>query len=590
MSAEFLRNNQVFGCLSTSGGTFWDSIKIPDIELLTPSNNARAGQWRLELLGTPKTIILSGSAPDHNAHAHVWGSVAHPDIQTSEIAGWVAQLIVERRYESLKDLLGYFVIFVEELQPRRLSVVSDILGVRPLFYRRDNERVIFGSDAWALHQVGLTSGKIDWDAVTSWILQGCNYTDKALFADLTRIAPGSILTFEEGREQITPYARFQVCDRMLSPQEAAEGIHATMKPVCKTLYTRHKQLNIALSGGFDSRYCLAMALESNADIEKITTVSFTKEEGQIAAEVASTLGLDLETMPVDGSTWDIYDDVYHFTPDGFPITKFVTHRLAQRYPGLPMVNGYLGGPLLRSYEFKGFEEPSGEVDWPRLLLEQNFFVGACPIRLERWFGKELARHVFDRARNAMAHSIEKNAYTDRLLSWADLYFAQPRYYANNFLQHLHLTEAVLPLYSYSLIAFKFEHHPSVLSPETCVNIFRTYFPKLANFPHAHTLELEAAARRDSTALGRLSHFPMVARCTSKWARQLLPAMLVSDCMSGLQKKLMITYTLASSSYHMQRWSHHLAESAEATVFNFERFYLLEKRCKEASLKFDWQSI
>jgi hypothetical protein len=589
MSSQPILNNQLFGCLLTSEEAIADTVSMPGSRLLTCSKHSVDG-WQLQLFGTPETILSSGSSQDHRVHAHVWGPVAHPDIQASEIPAWVAQLIADRRYEPLKDLLGYFVIFVDEPQERRLSVISDILGVRPLFYRRERDRVIFGSDAWSLYHAGLTSGEIDLDAVSSWILQGCNYTDKALFADLRRLEAGSVTTFEENRQQTFPYARFRVADRKLSSQEAAEGIHAIMKPVCKALYSRHKKMNMALSGGFDSRYCLAMALESNADIAKITTVSFTKEEGQIAAEVASALGLELETVPVEGSTWDIYDDaVYHFTPDGFPITKFVTHCLAERYPGLPMVNGYLGGPLLRSYEFKGFNEPNGKVDWARLLLEQNFFV-ACPTRLERWFGAELARHVFDRARNAMALAIEKGAYTDRLLSWADLYFAQRYYYANNFLQHLHLTEAVLPLYSHGLIAFKLEHHPDVLSRETCVNIFRTYFPKVAAFPHAHDLEVEAAERRNSTVLGRLTYFPTVARCTSQWARRLLPAMMDSDYMSGLQKKLTIPCTLASSSYFLQRLSHRLAESAEAAVFNFERFYLLEKRCRDASLNLDWQSI
>lgn len=590
MAAQVFSNNQLFGCLSASEGALRDLIKIPGIQSLTNhSGNHYPGQWRFELLCTSKTVILSGSAPEHGAYAHVWGTVAHPEIQTSEIAGWVAQVIAERRYELLKDLLGYFIIFVEQPQQRRLSVMSDILGVRPLFYRRENERIIFGSDAWALHHAGLSSGEIDLDAVSSWILQGCNYTDKALFTDLRRLDPGAVVVFDGRNEEAIPYVRFQVADRKLSTHEAAEGIHAVMKPVCKALYASHKKLNVALSGGFDSRYCLAMALEFNADIEKVTTVSFTPEEGQIAAKVASALGLELETLPVEGSTWDIYDDVYHFTPDGFPITKFVTHCLAQRYPGLPMVNGYLGGPLLRSYEFKNFKEPRGKVDWPTLLLEKNFYV-ADPIRLGRWFGEEFTRHVFRRARNAMATAIDKGAYTDRLLSWADLYFAQPRYYANNMLQHLCLTEAILPLYSHALIAFKLEHHPSVLSQEVCVDIFRTYFPAVAPFPHAHELELKAAARRKATALGRLTDFPTVARCTSKWARQLLPEMIKSDSLSGLQKKLTVVYTLASTSYYLQRCSHRMAESSEAAMFNFERFYLLEKRCRDAGLNLSWESI
>jgi hypothetical protein len=438
-----------------------------------------------------------------------------------------------------------------------------------------------------LQHAGLTSGKIDWDAVSSWILQGCNYTDKALFADLHRVEPGSVVSFEESGRQAVPYVHYTVSDRMLSSEEAAEGIHGIMKPVCKTLYSRFKKMNIALSGGYDSRYCLAMALECNAKIDNIATVSFTKEEGQMAAEVASVVGVKLETVPVNGSTWDVYDSVYNFTPDGFPITRFVTHCLAERYPGLPMVNGYLGGPLLRSYEFKTFKQPDGQVDWPALLLEQNYFV-ASPARLGRWFGQELTQRVLDRARNAMARAIDNGALTDRLISWADLYFAQARYYSNNFLQHLHLAEAILPLYSHDLIAFKLQHHPNVLSPKTCVDIFRANFPKLATIPHAHDVEVENAARRNLSFLSRLADRPRVSRYTAKWARELLPAM--TDHRSILRKKATTLYTLASISYCLQRMNRRLAGSAETAMFNFKRFHLLEQRCLDAGLELDWTSI
>ena len=254
-----------------------------------------------------------------------------------------------------------------------------------------------------------------------------------------------------------------------------------------------------------------------------------------------------------------------------------------------MVNGYLGGPLLRSYEFKVFKEPTRKVEWPAFLLEQNYFV-ASPARLKRWFGEEWVEHVLLRARNDMARTMDKGAFSTKLISWSDLYFAQARYYSNNFLQHLHLAEAILPLYSHDLIAFKLEHHPSVLSRDTCVNIFRAHFPNLATIPHAHDLEIANAARRDASFLSRLTHFPRVSRYTAKWARQLLPIMMDQKCFYGLRKKAPILYTLTSTSSLLQRSSRRFAESAQAAVFNFQRFYLLEERCRDAGLELDWRSV
>jgi hypothetical protein len=588
MSTDATLNNQLFGCASWSGETLRDSIKVPGIEPLTACRNGHSGQWRLELLCTSKTVILSGSAPEQGAYAYVWGTVAHPEISISQIPAWAAQIVASGRYERLRELLGYFVIIVEEPAKRRVSLVSDILGVRPLFYRLEKNRLIFGSDAWMLRQAGLTSGEIDWDAVSSWIVYGCNFTDRPVFADLQRVEAGSVLIFDEDSQRVIPYVRFPVSDQMLPQQEAAEQVHAILQPVCKAIFSQYPKVNVALSGGYDSRYLLALALEANATIDKVITVSFTKEEGETAARVASTLGVQLETLPVEKSEWDLYDSVYHFTPDGFPISKFVTHCLAERYPGIPMLNGYLGGPLLRGYEFKGFSQPNGRVDWPSLLMEKNWFLSAG--YLVRWMGDEMTRRILRRARNPMAMAVEKGSYTNNLVSWVDLYYAQARYYANNMIQHLHLTEALLPLYNYDLLAFKFGHHPNVLSREVHLDILRTYYPKLAVMPHANDLYVANVARKKSTFLSRLAYRPTVSAHTAKWARQLAVAMLNPDNLRILQKSRAVPFTLASTSSFLQWLSHRVAEGAEATAFQFERFYLFESRCRDEGVDLDWQSI
>jgi hypothetical protein len=318
-------------------------------------------------------------------------------------------------------------------------------------------------------------------------------------------------------------------------------------------FDQQKKVNVALSGGYDSRYLLVLALEANANIDKVVTVSFTKEEGQIAAAVASALDVQLETLPVENSEWDLYDSVYHFTPDGFPISKFVTYCLAERYPGVPMLNGYLGGPLLRAYEFKGFKQPDGRVDWASLLMEKNWFLSSA--RLARWFGDEITNRVLRRARAPMALAIEKGGYTNNLVSWVDLYYAQARYYANNFIQHLHLAEALLPLYSYSLLAFKFGHNPNVLSREVHLDILRTYYPKLAGMPHANDLYVANVARKRSTFLSRLQYRPTVSGHTAKWARQLAVAMLHPENLTILRKIRAIPLALASTSSSLQWLSH-----------------------------------
>ena len=91
MPSQPMVNNQLLGCLSWSEEAARDSIQIAGVRLLARSKSSVDDRWQLQFIGTPNTILLSGSAPHHNATAYLWGSVVHPGIETSEIPAWAAQ-------------------------------------------------------------------------------------------------------------------------------------------------------------------------------------------------------------------------------------------------------------------------------------------------------------------------------------------------------------------------------------------------------------------------------------------------------------------------------------------------------------------
>ena len=565
MSSEPTLNNQLFGCVSWSGETPQDAIRIPGSQLLADSKCAKSDRWDSQLFVTPNTKVLFGSAPEHDARASLWGTAVHPNVPISEIAVWAAQVVAEGRYERLKELLGYFVIIVEEPAKRRLSIVSDILGVRPFFYRLEKNRLIFGSDVWLLQRAGLTSGEIDYDAVSTWITYGYNCTQRSLFADLRRLPPGSAVVLQGEQSNEIPYAAFRPHSHEPSGEDVAKDLHEIVSSTVRTLLANFPRVTLALSGGFDSRYLLASSSVTQAESIECVTVSDSPEEELTARQVADVLGVPLKVFPVEGSIWDLYDSAFHFMADGFPISKFVTDYVARKYPGIPMMNGFMGDSLMRGSHdrIQGKYETEWRDDLANILQRQYQMVSFDILR------KDLGARLWDRSRLPMERAVREGGSIGKIFGWADFYYRQRHYISNNFLQHLGQAEALLPFYSWALLSYKMQHDYTVFDREVYQQIFTRYFGTLAAIPHASDL------------VRPHSRSAKVAKCIRTWALQLLPKIFNRNCLSLLARKRSGLMALAGLAGDRR---------AESAILNFERFYLLEKRCRDASLNLDWQSI
>jgi hypothetical protein len=295
------------------------------------------------------------------------------------------------------------------------------------------------------------------------------------------------------------------------------------------------------------------------------TVNFTEEEGHTANQVAEILGVPLKTHNINGSIWNLYDEVYHFMADGFPISKFVPYQIAQEYPGIPMVNGFMGDALIRgdSDRFMGKYETEWEENLVDVLQRKHSKISF------RLFRKEIASRIQTRSRIPMERAVREGSKIGKVFGWQDYFYTHRFYISNNFLQHIGLTEALIPFYSWPLLSYKMEHAYNVFNLDTYRGIFEKHFPKIARIPR-------------SSDLYPKKHKPTgVARCTKKWARELFPIICDKKWLSLLQKRQSIFLNIAGIAG---------LKRAERSIFLLERLYLLEKRMRDVGLDFDWECI
>jgi hypothetical protein len=498
--------------------------------------------------------------------SYVWGIPVHPAIAQPDIPKWCAEVVATKRYGLFRALLGTFVVIVDEPRHQRITFITDALGIRPMFFGRQKGRLVFGSEVWPMQKAGLIGKVCDYDAISAWIAYGYNCTEGSLFADLRRLPPGSALIFQNDQCIEVPYAEFQSRTQQFSIEQAAEELHNIVSSTVKVLLKNHPQVSIALSGGYDSRYLLSLALSvlPRASV-KCVTVGFSEEEMYIAHKVAETLKISFTSFPFKPSAWDLYDQVYHFTPDGFPISKFVTYCIAQQYPGLPMLNVFMGDSLIRGShdQFHGKYETEWDGDLADVLQNKHLLTSFDIFRTD------IADCVRARSRQPMEAAVRRGSRIGRIFGWADFYYRQRHYISNNFLQHRGLTEALLPFYSWALLAYKMEHGYGTFNHDVYKKIFHSYIPSLTDIPHA--AEILKKRRRPAK----------VARCMQRWARELLPAIWGKGWLSLLSKNRCLLLSLAGIA-GVQR--------VESSIFALERLYLLEKRARDEDIAFDWESL
>ena len=558
--------NQIFGYLSLPGDNQTDKPVFEGTQPVPIPALSDDGFGQLRLFCYPHTHLQTWASPENDVFSYVWGLPAHPDIAGSNIPQWCSKIVGQKRYKHFRELMGTFVVIIDQPGHNRITVITDILGVRPMFFCRHHGRLVLGSKVWPIQKAGLNNGVINYDAVASWIAYGYNCTDGSLFSDLRRLPPGAAVVFQGSQCNEIPYAQFKPKNQSSTADQAAEELHHIVLCTMKTLLAEHSYISIPLSGGYDSRYLLALSLSLQGVSIDCATVSFTQAEWHIASQVAEALKIPLKNFPVYRSIWDLYDPVYHFMADGFPISKFVTFHIAQHYPQVPMVNGFMGDSLMRGSKdtFLAKSETQWNGDLADVLQRKHLF------NIFNIFRKDIAKRIKLRSRLPMEKAVRKAKKSGKAFAWTDFYCRQRHYISNNFLQHIQTSEALLPFYSWPLLRYKVDHDYAVFGPHIYDRIFQDHFPKLANIPHASDLEKKNLPRH------------IGARCTKRLARQLLRVMCHREWLTLLRRERAMPFSMAAATAGLRRGEHE--------VMTYWRLYLLEERLRDACVSFDWECI
>ncbi len=288
----------------------------------------------------------------------------------------------------LDYIKGSYLIVIVDFSERKIFLISDPLGLRPLYYTLTDQGFFFSSEVKALLSVPGFSSKLDLGAIANMFSLGHVVGDSTLFQDVSLVPPGSMVIFNMDRGEIEIKEYFSLVS--LFPEVGEKGkvdpleVAERFKEAVDRVVYGDEEVGISLSGGLDSRGILACVPED------VSLYSYTLgiggcSDARVAQDLALTKGAHHTFLEIGEEQLRDFEKIATaliYYSDGMYHPHESTERVALEYlkvaPFKRLLRGH-GGEVAkaalaypvqfsREVEELSSEESLGEYIWKRASI------------------------------------------------------------------------------------------------------------------------------------------------------------------------------------------------------------------------------
>ena len=210
--------------------------------------------------------------------------------------------IKELYYKSLMSDIGDFIsIYLYDKVAKKLLLVPDRMGVKPIYYSEEGNSIYFGGDTISIVDSFNLKKDINVEVLPMFFRHHYIVAPNTIFKEVKRIEHGSYLQYENNKLQLIKYwdlyAKYNEGHKNLlrNYEECKNGLHSLLENTVNNEIDLLGEGNLGfyISGGIDSS--LVSALATKYIKKPITTISIgfdTKNEDEsiYAKEVANLIG------------------------------------------------------------------------------------------------------------------------------------------------------------------------------------------------------------------------------------------------------------------------------------------------------------
>jgi asparagine synthase (glutamine-hydrolysing) len=279
---------------------------------------------------------------------------------------------------TLADLNGMFAIALWDKEKRRLYLVRDRLGIKPLFYSVVGATVRFASELKGLAAGGEPFREIDPASVASFLRFGYVPAPFCIYHGVSKVMPGEVVTIDAaGHTSSRPYwsltevAKSGAANPLeLSDADATQALHDLLADAVSSQMISDVPLGAFLSGGIDSSVIAALMTAAGRGPVRTFSIGFPElgyDESKYAAAVARHLGTDHEELVITAADAlavvphipDVYDEPF---ADSSQIPTYLISKLTRARVTVAL-SGDGGDELFVGYNRYAFAEKLAARLW-----------------------------------------------------------------------------------------------------------------------------------------------------------------------------------------------------------------------------------
>ncbi|MFH0859839.1 MAG: asparagine synthase (glutamine-hydrolyzing) [Candidatus Altiarchaeota archaeon] len=322
----------------------------PDSDGFYCEKNTGLGFRRLSIID-----LKTGDQPIHNEDERIWvifnGEIYNHLQIREELEGkghayytnsdteTIVHAYEEYGIDCVKKFNGMFAFAIWDSKSRRFFLARDRLGIKPLYYLLDSDRLIFASELKSIIEFPTVKRELNREALDYYLSYNYVPAPHSIFEGIRKLQPGHTLTVGERSSALRRYWQLTFPHRpYVSLKYFETRIVELLKQAVKARLMSDVPLGAFLSGGIDSSAIVAMMSEISDEPVKTFSIGFEEEsynELQYAKTIAETFNTEHTEFVVKMDAISLLEKLaYHFDEpfaDSSAIPTYIVSEMARKH-------------------------------------------------------------------------------------------------------------------------------------------------------------------------------------------------------------------------------------------------------------------
>jgi len=291
-----------------------------------------------------------------------------------------------------EKLNGMFCFAVWDSKKRKLLLGRDRLGIKPLYYYLDEEKLVFGSELKAILPCPQVQKEINYTALNDFLTFEYIPAPRSIFKDIHKLDSGHWLTWQDGKLQKKAYWKLEPREKSIKPEDARHQLQELLKDSVRMRLISDVPLGAFLSGGIDSSIMVALMSQWTTEPVKTFSIGFQEQT--------------YNELPFAGAVAEKYQTDHHefiIEPDVLQLTEQLISHLDEPFGDFSIFPTYLVSKMARDHVTVCLSGDGGD----------ELFAGYDAYRAHRFdrsfyhFLPKIVKHqIFERLANRL-HPTEK---------------------------------------------------------------------------------------------------------------------------------------------------------------------------------------